>query len=328
MIGTPRRVALAAALLATGLSAGTALAQKAAGKYPTKPVRMIVPFVPGGGTDIVARALAQKLSEQMGESFVVDNHGGGGGTIGAEMTVRATPDGYTIAVVSGSYGTNAALFKLDYDPVNDITPIALLGETGFLVVVHPSVPVKSIKELIALAKAKPGYLNYGSTGTGGITHLATELFTLMTDTKMVHVPYKGTGAALNDLLGNHVQLMFGAMPAMVPQHKAGRLRGIAVTTLKPNNAVPDIPTVADPVPGYEAVLWYGSFGPKNMPQDIVARLNTEMGKALTSPAMQERLAGEGLDAGGGPPQQMLNMLQREVPKWTKVVREAHIAVIQ
>ncbi len=327
MIQTMRCVALGA-LLAAALSAGSALAQKAASKYPTKPVRMIVPFVPGGGTDIVARALAQKLSEQMGESFVVDNHGGGGGTIGAEMTVRATPDGYTIAVVSGSYGTNAALFKLDYDPVNDITPIALLGETGFLVVVHPSVPVKSIKELIALAKAKPGYLNYGSTGTGGITHLATELFTLMTDTKMVHVPYKGTGAALNDLLGNHVQLMFGAMPAMVPQHKAGRLRGIAVTTLKPNNAVPDIPTVADTVPGYEAVLWYGSFGPKNMPQDIVARLNTEMGKALTSPAMQERLAGEGLDAGGGPPQQMLNMLQREVPKWTKVVREAHIAVIQ
>ena len=320
-------IAIIASAVALALAASHASAQKK-DAYPTKPIRMIVPFAPGGGTDIVARAMAQKLTESLGQSVVVDNRAGGGGTIGAETAVRALPDGYTLAMVSGSYAANAALFKLPYDPVNDVTPISLIGETGFLVSLHPSVSAKTIKELVALAKAKPGGLNYASTGTGGITHLATELFDTMTEVKMTHIPYKGTGPALIDLLGGQVQIMFGALPAMVPQHKVGKLRGIAVTTSKRSGAVPDVPTVGETVPGYEAILWYAFFGPRNLPKDIVTRLNTEIAKAISTPEMKERMAGEGLEPAGGPPSQFGDVLKRDVPKWTKVVKDANIKSIQ
>ena len=320
-------IAIIASAVALALAAGHASAQKK-DAYPTKPIRMIVPFAPGGGTDIVARAMAQKLTESLGPSVVVDNRAGGGGTIGAETAVRSLPDGYTLAMVSGSYAANAALFKLPYDPVNDVTPISLIGETGFLVSLHPSVSAKTIKELVALAKAKPGGLNYASTGTGGITHLATELFDTMTEVKMTHIPYKGTGPALIDLLGGQVQIMFGALPAMVPQHKVGKLRGIAVTTSKRSGAVPDVPTVGETVPCYEAILWYAFFGPRNLPKDIVTRLNTEIAKAISTPEMKERMAGEGLEPAGGPPSQFGDVLKRDVPKWTKVVKDANIKSIQ
>ena len=325
---TNRYRPLVATAVAILLAAGPAAAQKKETTYPTKPIRLIVPFAPGGGTDIVARAMATKLTESLGQSVVVDNRAGGGGTLGAEMTVRAAPDGYTLAMVSGSYSTNAALFKLAYDPINDITPISLIGETGFLVSVHPSVAAKNVKELIALAKAKSGGINYGSTGTGGITHLATELFDIMAGTRMTHIPYKGTGPALTDLLGGQIQVVFGAMPAMVTQHKAGRLRGIAVTTAKRNGAVSDIPTVAESIPGYEAILWYAAWGPKNLPKEIVTRLNVEIDNAIKAPLMQERMAGEGLDPAGGPPQQFRDVLNRDVPKWKKVVKEANVKAIQ
>ena len=325
MLNHTRSTMIAAALLASALAAVQASAQT---DYPTKPIRLIVPFAPGGGTDIVARAMAQKLTEALGQSVVVDNRAGGGGTIGAETTVRATPDGYTLAMVSGSYAANAALFKLPYDPVNDITPIALIGETGFLVSLYPGVPVKTIKELIALAKSKPGGLNYGSTGTGGITHLATELFNIMAGTQMTHIPYKGTGPALTDLLGGQIQLVFGAMPAMVPQHKSGRLRGIAVTTAKRNVAVPDIPTVGETIPGYEAILWYATWGPKGLPKNIVTLLNREIARAIESPQMRERMVGEGLDPAGGPPEQFRDVLRRDVPKWIKVVKDANVKTVQ
>ena len=320
-------IAIIASAVALALAASHASAQKK-DAYPTKPIRMIVPFAPGGGTDIVARAMAQKLTESLGQSVVVDNRAGGGGTIGAETAVRSLPDGYTLAMVSGSYAANAALFKLPYDPVNDVTPISLIGETGFLVSLHPSVSAKTIKELVALAKAKPGGLNYASTGTGGITHLATELFDTMTEVKMTHIPYKGTGPALIDLLGGQVQIMFGALPAMVPQHKVGKLRGIAVTTSKCSGAVPDVPTVGETVPGYEAILWYAFFGPRNLPKEIVTRLNTEIAKAISTPEMKERMAGEGLEPAGGPPSQFGDVLKRDVPKWTKVVKDANIKSIQ
>ncbi len=314
--------------LVLGALAATTVTAQAEQKYPTKPVRLIVPFAPGGGTDIVARALSKNLTEVFGQSVVVDNRSGGGGTIGAETTVRAAPDGYTMAMVSGSYGANAALFKLPYDPINDITPISLIGETGFLVALHPSVPAKSIKELIALAKSKPGGLNYGSTGTGGITHLATELFDIMAGTKMTHIPYKGTGPAVSDLLGGQIQLIFGAMPAMVPQHKAGRLRGIAVTTAKRIAAIPDIPTVGETVPGYEAVLWYACWGPKNLPKDIVTLWNREIARAMTTAELKARMESEGLEPAGGPPEQLRDVLKRDVPKWIKVVKEANVKAIQ
>ncbi len=323
-----RFAAVGSTLLAAALTAENGLAQRGADKYPTKPIRLIVPFAPGGGTDIVARSLAQKLTEAFGQSVVVDNRAGAAGTIGTETTVRATPDGYTMIMVSASYSTNAALFKLPYDPINDISPIALIGESGFMVALHPSVQAKSIKELIALAKARPNSLNFASTGTGGITHLATELFNMMADTKMTHVPYKGTGAALSDLLGGQVQLIFGSMPSMVPQNKMGRLRGIAVTTARRNNAVPDMPTIAETVPGYEAILWYACWGPKNLPKEIVTRWNKEIARAINLPDMKERMAGEGLDAAGGPPEQLRDVLRRDVPKWAKVVKEANVKVIQ
>ena len=316
-----RSVTVATAV-AAALTSGSALAQKKGDAYPTKPIRLIVPFAPGGGTDIVARAMAQKLTEALGQSVVVDNRAGAGGTIGAETTVRS------IAMVSGSYSANAALFKLPYDPINDVTPIALIGETGFLVSLHPSVPAKNIAELIALAKAKPNSLNFASTGTGGITHLATELFDLMAGVKMTHIPYKGTGPALIDLLGGQVQLMFGAMPAMVPQHKQGKIRGIAVTPSKRNGAVPEIPTVAETVPGYEAILWYACFGPKNLPKEIVTRINTEINNAVKTKEMQDRMAAEGLEPAGGPPDRFRDILNRDVPKWKKVVLEAKVKAIQ
>jgi len=316
------------AIAVTAALALPALQAHAQNKYPTKPIRLIVPFAPGGGTDIVARALSKNLTAAFGQSVVVDNRAGGGGTIGAETTVRAAPDGYTLAMVSGSYGANAALFKLSYDPINDITPISLIGETGFLVSLHPSVQAKTIPELIALAKSKPGGLNYASTGTGGITHLATELFDIMAGTKMTHVPYKGTGPAITDVLGGQIQLIFGAMPAMVPQHKAGRLRGIAVTTGKRIAAIPDIPTVGESIKGYEAVLWYAAWGPKNLPKDIVALWNSEIAKAITTPELKERMAAEGLEPAGGPPTQLGDMLKREIPKWIRVVKEANVKTIQ
>ena len=321
----PGRVtAVAAALLVAGLACSSAQAQK---DYPTKPIRLIVPFAPGGGTDIVARLLSQKLTEAFTQTVIVDNRAGGGGTIGAETAVRATPDGYTVIIMSGSYATNAAMYKLPYDPVNDILPMGLIGDTAFIIALHPGVPIKSIAELIAYAKAKPGALNYGSSGTGGIAHLSGELFDLLAATKMTHVAYKGTGPALNDLLGGHIQLIFGSAPSTIPLVHGNRLRAIAVTTTKRSAALPDLPTVAEAgVPGYEVVLWYGVLGPKGLPKNIVARWNTEIRKATKLPDMKERLASEGFDIDDSPPEVFQAVLKRDVEKWAKVVKEAKVKV--
>ena len=293
--------------------------------YPTKPVRLIVPFAPGGGTDIVARLLAQKLTEAFGQNVIVDNRAGGGGTLGVETTVRATPDGYTAIIMSGSYATNAAIYKLSYDPVNDILPMGLIGNTAFVVALHPAVPIKSVAELVAFAKAKPGALNYGSSGNGGIAHLAGELFDLLAGTRMTHIAYKGTGPALNDLLGGQIQLIFGSAPATIPLVRANRLRAIAVTTTKRSPALPDVPTVAEGgVPGYEVVLWYGVLGPKGLPKNIVDRWNAEIRKATKIPDLKERLISEGFDIDDSPPAVFQATLKRDVEKWQRVVREAKV----
>lgn len=312
---------LAGAGLALLVAAGAVEAQQ---KYPTRPIRLLVPFPPGGGTDLVARVIAQKLTEAFGVSVIVDNRPGAAGTIGAETAVRAAPDGYTMIVVSGSYATNAALFKLPYDPVNDIAPIAYLGDSAFLLSLHPSVPVKNARELIAYDNANPGKLNYGSTGTGGITHLASELFNQVAGTRLTHVPYKGTGPAVNDLIGGQIQLMFGALPALAPHVKTNRLRGIAVTTLKRNSAMPDLPALAEVVPGYEAFPWYAAWGPKALPKEIIARWNREIDRILATQEMKERMAGEGVEPAGGPPERFHEVLKREVPKWQKVVKAGNI----
>ena len=295
-------------------------------KYPNKSIRMLVPFAPGGGTDITARLIAQNMAAALGQQVIVDNRAGGGGTIGAETAVRATPDGYTVIMVSGSYGTNAALYKLPYDPVKDIQPLVMIGESGFVLALHPSVTAKTVPELIAHAKANPGKLNFASTGTGGITHLATELFDLMAGTKMTHIPYKGTGPALSDIIGGQVQVLFGSFPATIPHVKSGKLRGIGVTTAKRAGPLPEVPAIGETVKGYETVLWYGLWGPKGLPKPIITRWNQEVARILQTPEMQKRLAGDGVEPAGGPPEQFLNAIRRDVEKWKKVVKAANIKV--
>jgi tripartite-type tricarboxylate transporter receptor subunit TctC len=293
-------------------------------KYPSKPIRLIVAFPPGGPTDILARMLAQKLSETFKQQVLVDNRPGSGGAIGNETAVRASPDGYTLLVVSAAYASNAAVYKLPYDPVNDVAPIALVGDTGLVVTLHPSGPIRSIKELIAHDKANPGKLNYGSGGTGTTVHLATELLNQMAGTRMTHVPYKGTGAALNDLVGGQIQLVIGSMIETIPQVRSNRLRGIAVTTAKRSNAVPDIPTVGETVPGYEVVSWTAVLGPKALPRDVVARWNREIDHILQMPDVYERMAVGGVEPAGGSPERFREVLKRDVAKWQKVVRIADI----
>ena len=272
----------------------------------------------------MARMLAQKLSEKFGQTVVVDNRAGGGGTIGAETVVKAAPDGYTLILVSGSYAANAAVYKLQYDPVKDIAPIALVGETSNAISLPISVPIRSMKELIAFDKASPGKLNYGSTGTGGFTHLITELFNQLAGTRMNHVPYKGTGPALNDLLGGQIQVLFTALPASVPLIKQNRIRGIGITATKRSSAIPDVPAIAEVVPGYEAVLWYGFWGPRQLPKEIVALWNAEVRRALKLPDIRERLANEGVDPSDAPPERFSEVVRRDVAKWQKVVKTGNI----
>ena len=292
--------------------------------YPNKPIRVIVPLAAGGQTDVVARLLTQKLAETFKQPLVVDNRSGGGGSVGTETAIRANPDGYTMLVVASTYAANAALHKLTYDPVKDVTPIAFLGETGFVVSVHPPVPVKNIKELIAYDQSNPGKLNYGSGGAGSTTHLATELFNQMAGTRMAHVPYKGSGPALNELIGGQVQLVTISMPVAIPQIKSNRVRGLAVTTARRTTALPDIPTVADTVPGYEAASWFAIFGPQGLPQDIAARWNSEVNRILQLPDVKERMAGLGIEPSGGSPDRLREVIQREIAKWQKVVKLANI----
>lgn len=292
--------------------------------YPARPIRLIVPFAPGGPPDIVGRILAQKLVETFKQTVVVDNRPGGGGAIGAEIAMKANPDGYTLLIASAAYAANAAVYKQSYDPVNDVTPIALIGESGFVVTLQPSVPVTSINELIAYDKASPGKLNYGSGGTGTANHLAVELFNQMAGTRMTHVPYKGTGPALNDLLGGQIQLIVSGMLQMIPQIKSNRLRGIAVTTAKRSSAVPDIPTVGETVAGYEAVSWVAVVGPKALPKIVAVRLNAEINRILQLPDIKARMAGAGMEPAGGSPERFREVLKREVAKWKRVVNVGNI----
>lgn len=309
------------AILGLLLTGGGVHAQQA---YPTRPIRLIVPFPPGGGADIVARVVTQKVTGSFGVSVVVDNRPGAAGMIGTEIAVRANPDGYTMILVEGGYAANAAVHKLPYDPLNDMVPIALIDETGFIVTLHPSVPVKSIKELIAYDKANPGKLNYGTSGTGSSNHLVTELFNQMAGTKLTHVPFKGIGLALNDLLGGQIQLIFGGLPPMIPHVKSNRLRGIAVTTAKRSNAVPDLPSVGETIPDYEAPQWFAILGPKALPNDIVARWNREIDRVVQLPDVKERMSGEGLTPAGGSPERLREVLKREIARWQRVVKTANI----
>ena len=300
---------------------GTALGQA----YPSKPIRIVAPFAPGGGTDLIARVAAQKMSEALGQQAIVDNRPGAGGVLGAELGVRAPADGYTFTLIAGSYAVNPSLFKLTFDPINDITAVIQLSQGPFLVVVHPSLPVKNIKELIALAKAKPGQLTFASSGAGSITQLATELFADMAGIKMIHIPYKGTGPALTDTMAGQVQMLFGSVGATLPQMSSGRLRAIAVTTAKRIAAAPDVPTIAESgVKGYEVILWHGLIAPKALPKPILDRVNGELNKALKTKEMLDRLAGDGVSAAGGTPEQFAALIKKDIEVWRGVVKKAGV----
>ena len=294
--------------------------------YPSKPIRVIVPFTPGAATDNMARVIAQRVSESLRQPVVIDNRAGGGGSIGAAMAVQATPDGYTLIIFSTSYATNAALYKLSYDPVNDIQPIIKIGETGIGIASHSSMPIKTVKELIAYAKANPGKLNYGSAGVGSTAHLAGELFNLEAKVDLTHVAYRGASQALNDLIGGQIQLLTAQLPSIIPHAQSGRLRAIGVTTAKRSRVLPDVPTVGETVPGYEVATWFGLWGPKGLPKEVVARWNKEVETALLADEIRKRLAGEELEPAGGSPEQFLITIRGEVAKWKRVVKEAKITL--
>ena len=314
------RHVLAAAMLCPICTPATGAA------YPDKPVRMIVPFAPGGGTDLVARALAQKLTEGMGQSFVVDNRPGANANIGNEMAARAAPDGYTLIMTSSSLTINPNVYhKLAYDPVRDFAPVTLATNVPYILVVHPSMPAGSFPEFIAYARSKQGQLSYGSAGTGNSTHLSMELLKLVAKIDLVHIPYKGTGPALTDLLGGHVQALWGTIPPSLPHVKSGRLKGLAVGGLKRAKAVPDLPTVNEMgYPGYEAGSWFGLLAPAGTLKEIVVRLNREVNKALNATELNERLNSEGAEPAGNTPEQFAAFIRTELVKWGKVTKAAGI----
>ncbi|MBI3937682.1 MAG: tripartite tricarboxylate transporter substrate binding protein [Betaproteobacteria bacterium] len=309
--------------LFTGLVAGAAWGQA----YPVKSIRIIAPFAPGGGTDLIARIAAQKLTESLGQQVIVENRPGAGGALGAELGAKAAPDGYTFTLISASYTVNPSLYKLAFDPVNDITAVIQMSQGPFLVATHPSLPVKNIKEFVALAKAKPGQLAYASSGQGSITHLATELFVMMAGIKVLHVPYKGTGPALTDTIGGQVQFIFGSVAATLPQVRQGRLRGIAVSTPQRIPGAPEIPTVSESgVKGYEVVLWHGMIGPKGLSRPVIDRINAELNKAIKTKDMSEKLATDGVAPAGGTPAQFLALIKKDIATWAKVVKQAGVKV--
>ena len=311
-------------LLAAAVFAFSHAPDAAAQKYPTKPVRLIVPFSPGGGTDIMSRLLAVPVSESIGQSVVVDNRPGAGGSLGAEIAAQAQPDGYTIIMVSSSYTAGGAYRKLSYDPVNGISPIVLIGTTGLVMSINPSIPARSVREFIDFAKARPGKLNYASAGTGAVNHLGTEYFDLLTGIKMEHIPFKGGGPALRGVIGGEVQVSFTSLVPTLPHVKAGRLRALGITTPKRSPLLPDVPSVSETVPQFEVTHWYGMWGPKGMPRNIVALWNKEIARVVHTSEMQRRLRVEGLEPAGGPPSQMYEIVKRDVNKWRDVMKKANI----
>lgn len=291
--------------------------------YPSKAIRVIVGFPPAGAADIFARIIGQKLTEAWGQPVVIDNRPGAGSTIGSEIVAHSNPDGHTVMVVSASYATSAGLYqKLKYDPVKSFAPIILITSAPNIGTLHPSVPAKSTKELIALAKASPGKLNVGSAGLGSITHLASELFSSMAGVTIVHIPYKGGGPALNALIAGQIQLAFQSLTASLGHIHGGRLRAIAVTSSKRSPVLPDVQTVAETLPGYEAANWYGMFAPAGTPRAIVVRLNSQMHQILRSPEMVELIRQQGAEPEGGTPEAYGKYVQSEIVKWSKVIKAA------
>jgi tripartite-type tricarboxylate transporter receptor subunit TctC len=314
-----------AALLSVLLAIAAPVSQ--AQPYPSKPVRIIVPFAPGGGSDFIARFMAQRLTAGLGTQVIVENKPGAGGVIGIEQGIRSPADGYTLVLIASSYTVNPSVYKLNFDPVADITPIVQMSQGPLLVVVHPSVPVKTAKDLIAMAKAKPGELNFATPGQGSVIHMATEYFDNMAKIKMNHVPYKGTGPALTDTVAGQTQVLFSSTATALPHVKSGRLKAIGVTTAKRIPALPDVPTVMESgLPGYEVVLWHGLIGPKGLPKDVVARISAEVNKALKLKETAEQLQSDGVSPAGGTPEQFGTQIRKEIEVWRKVAADAGVKV--
>jgi tripartite-type tricarboxylate transporter receptor subunit TctC len=310
--------------LAAGAAALPPLARMAwAQAYPARPVRIIAAFAAGGGVDITARLIGQWLSERLGQSFVIENRPGAGGNIGTEAVVNAPPDGYTLLLATVPNAVNAALYdKLNFDFIRDVAPVAGIIRVPMVVLLHPSVAAKTVPEFIAYAKANPGKVNVASAGTGSAPHMAAELFNFMAGVSMVHVPYRGQGPAISDLLGGQVQLMFATTPGITDFIKSGRLRALAVTTAARAEVLPELPTVGDFVPGYEASQWYGMGAPKNTPAEIIDKLNREINAGLVDPKMKARLAEIGGEPLPGSPAQFGTFIADETVKWAKVVKFA------
>jgi tripartite-type tricarboxylate transporter receptor subunit TctC len=284
-----------------------------------------VPFAPGGGSDFIARFMAQRLTAGLGQQVIVENKPGAGGMLGITQGVQSPADGYTLTLIASSYTVNPSIYKFTFDPVSDITPIIQLSQGPLLIVVRPSLPVKSTRDLIALAKAKPGQVNFASSGQGSVIHMATELFQSMAGVKMNHIPYKGTGPALTDTIGGQTDVFFSSTATAVPHVQSGKLRAIAVTTLKRIPALPDVPTVNESgVKGYDVVLWHGLIGPKGLPRAIVNRINAEAGKALKVKETAAQLQNDGVAPAGGTPEQFAAQIKKEIGVWRKVAADAGV----
>ena len=316
-----RALAVAALLAASLPLAGNAQT------YPTKPVHLIVPFAPGGGSDFIARLVAQKLGERIGQPVIIENKPGAGGNVGAELAVKSPPDGYTLLLCPASYTVNANLYKVAFDPINDITPIVQLSKGPYLIAVNPAVPVNTLAELVAMAKADPNKLSYASSGNGSHVHVATEYLLSTAKVKATHVPYKGTGPALNDTIAGNVQFLLGSVGPTLPHVKSGRLRGIAVTTPKRIVAAPEIPTVMESgYPSWEVTNWHGILGPKGLPKNVVDKLNREVNEVLKTDELKKLLATDGLEPAGGSPAEFAATIRSEVARWKTVAEQARVKI--
>ena len=314
------------AIAAAALVAASAV-PAAAQTYPAKPVRLIIPFSAGGGTDIFARLIGRKLQDNMGQPFVADNRAGAAGIIGCELVARAEPDGYTLLMgTTGTHTTNPAVYsKLPYDPLADFEPISLIAESPFVLLVHPSLPVKSVKELIAFAKKRPGQLTYGSSGIGSSSHLGFELFNRMAGIKGVHVPYKGLAPAMTDTAAGQLMMTWNSITASAEFIKSKRVRALGIGSNKRSPLIPDVPTISEAgLPGYELGSWYGMFAPARTPQAIVRQLYEEIVKAIADPALKEQFTALSADAVGSTPAQFRAVLQKDIAKWAKVARDANV----
>jgi tripartite-type tricarboxylate transporter receptor subunit TctC len=310
-------------IAAAAMLAAPAFAQSG---YPNKPIKIIAPVQPGGGVDLVARTIADRLGQALGQSIVVDNQSGGGGVVGSMMTARAAPDGYTLMVgYVGTHGTNPAVRKLPYDAIKDFTPIAMVGGTPNILIVPPSVPVSTLKEFVAYVRANPGKLSYGSSGPGTLTHLAMEQLKVAADLDIVHVPYRGIGPAITDILGGQTQALFPGLAAALPHIKAGKMKPLAVTGTKRHPLLPDVPTFEElGYKGFDGVQWYGIVGPANIPPPIVKRLNEEINKLLANPDLRERLSSEALEPMPMSPEQFGQYMRDDIDKWSRLAKARNI----